>query len=290
MIRTNRRRPRGADGDERSNCRTKQKAMGTTQTKLHYKVLKQSWESTHAHLSTPAGQRNARVANPLGDTPLHLCSYGGQAPPSIIRALILAYPAAATLRNKEGFLPVELARINYGREPVGAAAGGAAVPTAPSRSSCYRREVLDLLDDRENGFLDMAMRAAEANGTGSAIVLVNNAANHPDQDQDDGGHLGDDADVGRSTMVMTATTAPEHTFQTSTTCVVCLDSKATMIVAPCGHLCLCQPCSVKVRRTGLCPVGRCVVGSVLKVEEDDEEEKKDYAGAGAGAAVVSPVC
>ena len=270
--------------------------MGTTQTKLHYKVLKQSWESTHAHLSTPAGQRNARICNPLGDTPLHLCCYGGQAPPSIIRSLILAYPAAATLRNKEGFLPVELARINYGRGPVSAAAGGgAAVPTAPSRSSCYRREVLDLLDDRENGFLDMAMRAAEANGTGSAIVLVSNAANHPDQDQDDGGHLGDDADVdvGRSmsTMVMTATTAPEHFFQTSTTCVVCLDSKADHAVTPCGHLCLCQPCSVKVRRTGLCPVGRCVVGSVLKVEEeDDEEEEKDYAGAGAGAAVVSPVC
>ena len=264
--------------------------MGATQTKLHYKVLKQSWESTHAHLSTPAGQRNARQVNPLGDTPLHLCSYGGQAPPSIIRDLILAYPAATTLRNKEGFLPVELARINYVRGTVGAAAGGAAVPTAPSRSSCYRREVLDLLDDRENGFLDMAMRAAEANGTGSAIVLVA-SRNHPDQDQDDGGHLGDDADVGRSTMVMTATTAPEHTFQTSKICVVCLDSKADHIVAPCGHLCLCQPCSVKVRRTGLCPVGRCVVGSVLKVEEEDEEEaKNDYAGAGAGAAVVSPVC
>mmetsp|Transcript_5843 Transcript_5843/g.16450 ORF Transcript_5843/g.16450 Transcript_5843/m.16450 type:complete len:275 (+) Transcript_5843:45-869(+) len=274
--------------------------MGTTQTKLHYKVLKQVWASTHAHLSTPAGQRNARQVNPLGDTPLHLCCYGGQAPPSIIRALILAYPAATTLRNKEGYLPVELARINYGREQVGAGAAGAAVLVATSRSSCYRREVLDLLDDRENGFLDMAMRAAEANGTGSAIVLgtstSSNAASHPDQNQDDGGHLGD-AGVGKSAMMMTVTTAPEHTFQTSTTCVVCLDSKADYVVVPCGHVCLCQPCSVKVRRTGLCPVGRCVVGNVLKVEDEEETDGDCVAVAAdadanavAAVAAVAPVC
>lgn len=136
--------------------------MGTTQTKLHYKVLKQSWSSTHAHLSTPAGQRNARQVNPLGDTPLHLCCYGGQAPPSIIRALILAYPASTTIRNKEGYLPVELARINYGRDQEGTGSltirGASASSALPSRSSGYRRDVLELLDDRENGFLDMAMR------------------------------------------------------------------------------------------------------------------------------------
>lgn len=264
--------------------------MGTTQTKLHYKVLKQSWSSTHAHLSTPAGQRNARQPNPLGDTPLHLCCYGGQAPPSIIRALILAYPAATTLRNKEGYLPVELARINYGRDQEGTAAG--ATGASPSRSSSYRRDVLGLLDDRENGFLDMAMRAAEANGTGSAIVLdaSGNAASHPYPDRDTG--------IGSSTsMVMTVTTAPEQTFQTSTTCIVCLDSKANHVVVPCGHVCLCQPCSVKVRRTGLCPVGRCVVGNVLKLEGDEEEDAVDHSvgvdsdATGAEAsAIVAPVC
>ena len=274
--------------------------MGTTQTKLHYKVLKESWPSTHAHLSTPAGQRNARQINPLGDTPLHLCCYGGQAPPSIIRALILAYPAATTIRNKEGFLPVDLARINYGRDQEGGAAapaiggGGGGATALPSRSSGYRREVLELLDDRENGFLDMAMRAAQQNGTGSAIVL-------DPADRDQGADSGEDGQegrlgngIGRSTsMMMNVTAAPEHTYQTSTTCVVCLDSKADHVVVPCGHVCLCLPCSAKVRRTGLCPVGRCVVGNILKIEEGDG--RKDSAGnatngGGGAAAVVAPVC
>ena len=217
--------------------------MGTTQTKLHYKVLKESWTSTHAHLSTPAGQRNARQVNPLGDTPLHLCCYGGQAPPSIIRALILAYPAATTIRNKEGYLPIELARINYGRDQEGTGTGsltirvgGASASSAlPSRSSGYRREVLELLDDREHGFLDMAMRAAESNGTGSAIVLATgNAARHPhpaDRDQLGGGGDEGQGQLGNSrSMMMTVTTAPEHTYQTSNTCVVCLDSMHTSYV------------------------------------------------------------
>ena len=281
--------------------------MGTTQTKLHYKVLKQSWSSTHAHLSTPAGQRNARQVNPLGDTPLHLCCYGGQAPPSIIRALILAYPAAATIRNKEGYLPVELARINYGRDQEGTGSltirvGGASASSAlPSRSSGYRREVLELLDDRENGFLDMAMRAAEQNGTGSAIVLdaTDNAASHPHPadrgqggggDGDEGqGHLSSDIGTSSRSMMMTVTGAPEHTYQTSTTCVVCLDSKADHVVVPCGHVCLCFPCSAKVRRTGLCPVGRCVVGNVLKIEGDKGGDAVVDA-TGAAPTVVAPVC
>lgn len=239
------------------------------------------------------------MMNPLGDTPLHLCCYGGQAPPSIIRALILAYPAATTIRNKEGYLPVELARINYGREQEGTGSlsiGRASASSAlPSRSSAYRREVLELLDDRENGFLDMAMRAAEQNGTGSAIVLdaTGNAASHTnpadrDQDGDEGrGQL--DNDTGSRSMVMTVTAAPEHTYQTSATCVVCLDSKADHVVVPCGHVCLCQPCSAKVRRTGLCPVGRCVVGNVLKIEGDGGEDALVDA-TGAAATVVAPVC
>ena len=269
--------------------------MGTTQTKLHYKVLKQSWSSTHAHLSTPAGQRNARQVNPLGDTPLHLCCYGGQAPPSIVRALILAYPAATTIRNKEGYLPVELARINYGRDHEGTGTGTSTGSALPSRSSAYRREVLELLDDRENGFLGMAMRAAESNGTGSAIVLdgtataTGNAASHPhpaDRDQ-----LGHDIGTNSRSMMMTVTTAPEHTYQTSITCVVCLDSRADHVVVPCGHVCLCLPCSAKVRRTGLCPVGRCVVGNVLKTEGDGGKDAVvDATGAAATSTVVAPVC
>lgn len=89
--------------------------------------------------------------------------------------------------------------------------------------------------------------------------------------------------------MMTVTGAPEHTYQTSTTCVVCLDSKADHAVVPCGHVCLCLPCSAKVRRTGLCPVGRCVVGNVLKIE-GDEEENAVVDATGSAAAVVAPVC
>ena len=50
-----------------------------------------------------------------------------------------------------------------------------------------------------------------------------------------------------------------------------------------------QPCSAKVRRTGLCPVGRCVVGNVLKIEGDGGEDALVDA-TGAAATVVAPVC
>ena len=123
-----------------------------------------------------------------------------------------------------------------------------------------------------------------------AIVLdgtaTGNAASHPhpaDRDQ-----LGHDIGTSRS-MMMTVTTAPEHTYQTSNTCVVCLDSMADHIVVPCGHVCLCLPCSAKVRQTGLCPVGRCVVGNVLKIEGDGGEDAVVDA-TGAAATVVAPVC
>lgn len=55
----------------------------------------------------------ARTFNPCGDLPLHLACYGGQAPPSIIRALIDAFPESIRIENKAGRKPLELAAINY---------------------------------------------------------------------------------------------------------------------------------------------------------------------------------
>ena len=41
-------------------------------------------------------------------------------------------------------------------------------------------------------------------------------------------------------------------------CVVCMDNEATMVLTPCGHLCVCQGCSFGIR---VCPICRGPVGS-----------------------------
>lgn len=228
-----------------------QKKMGLTQTKLHHKILKESWSSILTHLTTPIGQHSARQPNPLGDLPLHLACYGGQAPPSVIRALILAYPAAAETRNRAGFLPVQLARINY-------RVGGR-----------WRREVLDLL---RGSFFEMALAAAASNGYGSAIA--HRSANHTGGTGiAPGGVLCCEGGMGGFAV------PPEHTYQSSVTCVVCLDAQADHVVVPCGHVCLCVECAGKVRKKGMCPVGRCVVSNIVLVAR----ECKDYVGLMDGA-------
>ena len=230
--------------------------MGLTQTKLHYKILKESWNSTHAHLGTPQGQRAARQPNPLGDLPLHLACYGGQAPPSVIRALILAYPAAADTRNKEGFTPVELARVNYRRD------------------GPHRAQVLELL---EGSFVTMARRVAESNGTGSAIVLSEGfgASEHHRRRRQEGRSGSEASDGGSPSRRMmeavhSPAVPPEQTYR-SELCVICLDAKADHAVVPCGHVCLCKSCSALVRRNGYCPVGRCIVGNIVIVEDESTE-------------------
>mmetsp|Transcript_26832 Transcript_26832/g.58700 ORF Transcript_26832/g.58700 Transcript_26832/m.58700 type:complete len:285 (+) Transcript_26832:71-925(+) len=255
--------------------------MGLTQTKLHHKILKQSWSSTIAHLHTPSGLRSCRQRNPMGDLPLHLACYSGVAPPSVIRELVLAFPEAVGVENGEGYTPCQLARINYGG---GGTSGGQA--DGGGLGSRYRDEVLELL---EGSFAAMALRVAVENGTGSAIVLLADDA-ADDADAADGGLPGGgDGGVsasgpggggrrgrgGGSAMAApaaasAATARPEHTYVTSSTCVICLDAASDHVVVPCGHLCLCRKCAVSVRRGGtLCPVGRCVVGNIVKVDAVD---------------------
>ena len=41
-------------------------------------------------------------------------------------------------------------------------------------------------------------------------------------------------------------------------CVVCMDAEATMVLTPCGHMCVCQGCSLGV---SACPICRGPVGS-----------------------------
>ncbi len=51
-----------------------------------------------------------------------------------------------------------------------------------------------------------------------------------------------------------------------TPCVVCMDKKATHVIAPCGHQCVCGECCVGVRKQyGNCPVCRGSFVSAIKV-------------------------
>mmetsp|Transcript_35649 Transcript_35649/g.65573 ORF Transcript_35649/g.65573 Transcript_35649/m.65573 type:complete len:244 (-) Transcript_35649:305-1036(-) len=104
--------------------------MGLTQTKLHFKILKEKWPSVISRVSTPEGKLEASTQNPLGDLPLHYACYTGRAPPSAIRALLGAYPAGAAVRNKHGFTALEVAEVNYRMDGSGWR---------------YRAEVLDVL-------------------------------------------------------------------------------------------------------------------------------------------------
>mmetsp|Transcript_52054 Transcript_52054/g.77131 ORF Transcript_52054/g.77131 Transcript_52054/m.77131 type:complete len:200 (+) Transcript_52054:253-852(+) len=65
----------------------------------------------------------------------------------------------------------------------------------------------------------------------------------------------------------------DHTFR-STLCVICMDRAATHVVIPCGHLCLCGSCqsSFKKRRGQvLCPMGRCTVESIVRMQEPESQ-------------------
>lgn len=87
--------------------------MGLSQTKLHFKVLGENWHDVLKRLETDQGIAESRTQNENGDLPLHFACYGGNAPPEVIRALLIANPAGATTRNNLGRLPLDLARINY---------------------------------------------------------------------------------------------------------------------------------------------------------------------------------
>jgi hypothetical protein len=55
--------------------------------------------------------------------------------------------------------------------------------------------------------------------------------------------------------------------QASSKCAVCLDGPLENIVLPCGHLCLCSTCAIRVAETrpSRCPICRQAIASVTKV-------------------------
>lgn len=51
---------------------------------------------------------------------------------------------------------------------------------------------------------------------------------------------------------------PEHVYEISTECVVCMDSVSNLIYFPCGHLCSCEECGNQLEK---CPICRKVIAS-----------------------------
>ena len=51
-------------------------------------------------------------------------------------------------------------------------------------------------------------------------------------------------------------------------CCVCLDDEKTMVVVPCGHKCMCEPCATQLQKQGAhCPLCRGPMVRVTRVYE-----------------------
>jgi hypothetical protein len=233
--------------------------IGLTHTKLHHKVLKGSWKSIIVRLQTPDGKRWVKQKNPCGDYPLHLACYTGQTPPNIIRALIIAYPAALRQKNKAGFTPLQLARRNYRIDHP------------------YRNDVVEFL---EAYLASNVLQVFEQEEQQQQLEHTENAEEEDDH-------------IRIASMMMSPSSRdvllPDDDamyYQTSILCVICLENIADHVVLPCGHLCLCGGCSKKVlstkntstssdsnvsntdnsnKRKYYCPVGRCEIHKIMKV-------------------------
>ena len=57
---------------------------------------------------------------------------------------------------------------------------------------------------------------------------------------------------------------PESTLGGQSTCIVCFDGDKSHVAAPCGHQCVCGPCSSK-KELEECPICRAPVAMWLKV-------------------------
>ena len=53
--------------------------------------------------------------------------------------------------------------------------------------------------------------------------------------------------------------------QEASYCVVCLDATPSMVVVPCGHLCLCEKAECRSHLKSICPVCRGAVQTIMKV-------------------------
>mmetsp|Transcript_38770 Transcript_38770/g.81519 ORF Transcript_38770/g.81519 Transcript_38770/m.81519 type:complete len:216 (-) Transcript_38770:171-818(-) len=61
---------------------------------------------------------------------------------------------------------------------------------------------------------------------------------------------------------------PEQFFSASALCVVCMEEPACIATIPCGHICLCMKCVRTALRKGRCPVDRCEVQGLYKLQGD----------------------
>jgi hypothetical protein len=72
------------------------------------------------------------------------------------------------------------------------------------------------------------------------------------------------ADVVTSSVTVLNDTVTDHTSPGySAACVICLEAPPTMVVVPCGHMCLCEKCADKVAKT--CPICRRSNITIIKV-------------------------
>jgi hypothetical protein len=87
--------------------------MWPRQTTLHWAIIQGDWDKTLRLLHK--NEDHAKIADRGGNYPIHLAAYNdyGHAPPSIIRELIKACPQALVEKNKAGYTPLQLARLNY---------------------------------------------------------------------------------------------------------------------------------------------------------------------------------
>jgi hypothetical protein len=172
-----------------------------------------------------------------GDLPIHLACYTGNAPPDILRALLDAYPDSLRMPNKMGRDPLELASINYHLDHP------------------HRAEVLFLLRWYCPG--RSSSNTFDENGDDSIqhdTTLIDGETLLP-------------ADIFSQSP-------PEQLYMTSTVCVACMEKPSNIAILPCGHICLCRECvcSTRVLRCGKCPVGRCEVIGLYRLEEADNHE------------------
>ena len=91
--------------------------MWPRQTTLHWAIIQGDWDKTLRLLHK--NKDHAKIADRGGNYPLHLAcfpntySYNGNAPTNIISELIKACPQALVEKNKAGYTPLQLARLNY---------------------------------------------------------------------------------------------------------------------------------------------------------------------------------
>ena len=68
---------------------------------------------------------------------------------------------------------------------------------------------------------------------------------------------------------------PDHMYMASTVCVACMENPSNIAILPCGHICLCRTCvfSTSVLRCGRCPVGRCEVVGLYRLENTRTDQE-----------------